>query len=298
MKILLTGASGFLGRELLSVLEEDNEVITLGRSASNQIQLDLSQDIKSIEAVPEMVVHAAGMAHIYPKSDTEREFFFQVNHQGTINLTKALAISGLPKSLVFISTVAVYGNESGINIAEDAPLAGDTPYGLSKIRAEQYLIDWGKENNVKVCILRLPLIAGPNPPGNLGAIKKAIKKGYYFRLGEGKARKSMVWASDIAEILPRCFENEGIFNLTDGVDPSIGELDVAIGAIYSRKIRAIPQSLINLMALPSKLLSFWPLNENRIGKLTKSLTFSSEKAVRELGWKPNSIIDCIDKYGI
>ena len=80
-------------------------------------------------------------------------------------------------------------------------MLGGTPYADSKIQAEELLREWGKLNNVNMLILRLPLLVGENPPGNLGSMIRAIKKGYYFRIGDGSARRSMVLAEDIAEVV-------------------------------------------------------------------------------------------------
>jgi len=75
---------------------------------------------------------------------------------------------GVPESFIFVSTVAVYGCETGEDIDENHPLKGNTPYALSKIQAEKFLTEWCHTNNVKLGIIRPSLIAGPNPPGNLG----------------------------------------------------------------------------------------------------------------------------------
>jgi len=297
VKVLITGGSGFLGKIIRYELKKEFSVVELSRTTKTGIPCDLSGQIPELPGF-DYIVHAAGKVHVEPKNAVEANEFYQINYQGTVNLTKGLEMAGLPKSFVFISTVSVYGLEQGKNIDEDYPLKGTSPYAQSKIKAEEFLIDWGQKHDVKVAILRLPLIVGPNPPGNLGAIKKAIAKGYYFRIGEGSTKKSMVWAADIAQIIPKCFESSGIYNLTDDRDPSIRELDTAIASKSYKKIRVLPLSVVKVIALPSKFLSAWPIDNSRINKLTTSLTFSSEKAVKELRWEPRSVIDCIDEYGI
>jgi nucleoside-diphosphate-sugar epimerase len=294
--ILLTGASGFLGQIINKELKHSYNIVSLSRISSG-VSCDLSIDIPELPKA-DYVIHAAGKAHIIPKDANEIKEFQLVNYQGTVNLTKALEISGLPMALTYISSVAVYGVKAGSEINENNPLRGSTPYAKSKIAAEQYLVDWGSSNSVRVTILRLPLVASIDPPGNLGAMKKAIEKGYYFRLGVGNARKSMVWAADVAKIIPGCFETTGIFNITDGRDPTIRELDTAIGNKLNRKIKQLPQSMLNLITFPSEIFSFWPLRKDLVNKLTSSLTFSSEKAVQQLDWQPRSVIDCINEYGI
>lgn len=116
-----------------------------------------------------------------------------MNLQGTKNLCAALEKSGIPQAFIFISTVAVYGCEFGSNITEKHPLNGDTPYALSKIQAEEFLTEWCNKHGVILSIIRPSLIAGPNPPGNLGAMIKGIKTGRYLSIGGGKARKAYLW---------------------------------------------------------------------------------------------------------
>lgn len=288
MKILLTGASGFLGKSMLSSWSSQHEVITLGRDESNLIQIDLSREKPSLPTV-DMVVHAAGKAHIVPKTDQEKQEFFEVNLQGTRHLLEA--ITELPRLFVFISTVAVYGLEEGNLISEEAPLNGTSPYAESKIQAEQYLIRWGQKMGVPVVILRLPLIVGPNPPGNLGAMIHAVRKGFYFRLGSGEARKSMVLAKDVADFIPSLLGHEGIFNLCDGAHPSLAELDQKIADHYGKKVRSISEKPLSYLAKIGDFLPFFPLNSYRLGKLAHTLTFDDQKARKELGWNPRYTLD-------
>src|SRR5690606_10477594 len=113
----------------------------------------------------------------------------------------------------------------GVDIKEDSPLDGKTPYAESKALAEAWLGKWAGENGVTLGILRLPLIAGPNPPGNLGAMVNGIRLGRYLSVGQANARKSMVWAEDVARIIPVVAERGGVYNLTDGHHPSFSELE-------------------------------------------------------------------------
>lgn len=287
MTILLTGASGFLGREILNVLQSQHQMITLGRSVSNNITSDLSSEIPFLPRA-DIIIHAAGKAHLIPKTPEEKNDFFKVNEEGTKNLLKG--IKELPKLFVLISTVAVYGQEQGENISESHPLSGDSPYALSKIRAEKIVQEWGKSQGVNVLIFRLPLIAGPNPPGNLGAIIKAIKGGYYFRLGNGNARKSMVLGKDVAKAIPELIGKSGIYNLTDGIHPSLKDLDQYLAGMEGKKVKSFPIRPLEMAARIGDFLPGFPLNSYRVNKLKHSLTFSDEKARRELKWSPTPVL--------
>lgn len=288
MKILLTGASGFLGTILKEELAPIHELITLGRKSENDIQVDLKSEIPVIPDV-DMVIHAAGKAHTIPKTEEEKLEFYKVNEGGTANLLKAL--NGVnPKIIILISTVAVYGKEQGEGITEEHPLLGNSPYAKSKRNSEELVIDFGNRNSIKTLVFRLPLIVGQNAPGNLGAISKAIQKGYYFRIGKGEAKKSMVLASDIARAINQWKGEDGIFNLTDGYHPSLSDLDTYIAGKFNKKIRSIPSGVLTFVSKIGDIIPGFPLNSYRLRKLSDSLTFSDKKARKELNWKPNSVI--------
>ncbi len=288
MNILLTGSNGFLGKHLLQYLSIENSAFTCDINNAS-VNCDLSQSIPNLDDSFDMVIHAAGKAHVVPKTGEEEKLFFDVNYQGTANLLKAME-KNLPKSFVFISTVAVYGLEEGESITEDFPLKGNSPYALSKIKAELAVMEWSVKFNVPVVILRLPLIAAQNAPGNLGSMIRAIQKGYYFRLGKGEARRSMVLASDLAKFIPSLFQKSGIYHLTDGVHPSYLELEDNIASHFNKKIKSVPGSVVLLAARLGDFLPFSPINTYRLQKLQSTLTFSDKKARKELGWVSTPVV--------
>lgn len=292
MKLLFTGASGFLGNNIYSLLEEKYVIETVGITSKDNYNVNLAWEIPNLTGTFDVVFHAAGKAHSVPKTEEEKQLFFDVNLQGTKNLCTALENSGIPKAFIFISTVAVYGCDSGENITEEHPLNGTTPYALSKIKAEKYLEGWCAMHNVKLSILRPSLIAGPNPPGNLGAMIHGIKNGKYLSIAGGKARKSVLMVQDIANLLPMLIEKGGIYNVCDSYQPSFRELEMVICKQLSRKGPiSIPYWLAKSMAVVGDCLGEKaPINSLKLRKITSSLTFSNEKATRELGWKPMNVL--------
>jgi nucleoside-diphosphate-sugar epimerase len=268
-------------------------VSSIGLTAKDDIQLDIAASIPEINFQFDIVLHAAGKAHSIPKTASEKQMFFDVNYKGTVNLCKGLEESGLPKSFIFISTVAVYGLEEGEDIKEDTPLAGNTPYALSKILAEKYLQDWCSKHNVILGIIRPSLIAGPNPPGNLGAMINGIQTGKYLSIGAGKARKSVLMVDDIAKLVPLLAEKGGIYNVCSSYHPSFSELESLIcSQLRMRKPINIPTQMAFLIARVGDILGErFPINSLKLNKIIRPLTFCNEKAKNELGWEPLDVLD-------
>lgn len=296
-KLLFTGASGFLGYNIRPILEKTYDVHTIGLTDDDDIKFNLAKEVPPINTHYDVVLHAAGKAHTVPKSESEKQVFYDVNYQGTVNLCKALENAGLPKSLMFISTVAVYGCEYGDMIDEYHPLKGNTPYAKSKIMAEEYLTQWCLDHQVKLAILRPSLLAGRNAPGNLGAMVNGIKKGFYMNIAGGKVVKSVLMAEDIARLLPLLEEKGGIYNVCDTRQPSFGEISESVAKqLGKHKPISIPYWMAWCMAKVGDLLGDKaPINTYKLEKMTMSLTFSNEKARHELNWEP---LDVLDNYKI
>jgi len=292
MKLLITGASGFLGGIITQKLGNDHQILALSRN-SGEYQVDLEKEIPKFHDSFDLVIHSAGKAHSVPKTEAEKKQFHDVNVIGTENLLKGLEKTRVPKQFVFISSVSVYGQEKGNNINEDWQLKAKDAYGLSKIKTEELVIKWCMKYNVICTILRLPLLVGENPPGNLGVMLRAIEKGYYFNIGGGKARKSMVLAKDIANFIPNVAPVGGIFNLTDGFHPSFDELSSAICKIKKKNNPFnIPLTLARLFGLIGDLLgSRAPINSFKVKKITSDLTFNDSKAREIVNWNPQAVVE-------
>lgn len=292
MKILLTGANGFLGQSIKNQFVNKYHVISLSRTNGNY-KVSLENEIPNFKEKFDLIIHAAGKAHSIPKTAVEKKQFHDVNVIGTINLLKGLEKIGIPKQFVFISSVSVYGLENGTNIDEEQPLNAKDAYGLSKIEAEKMVLTWCSEHQVVCTILRLPLLVGAHPKGNLKGMLKAIDKGYYFNIGGGKARKSMVLAKDIANFIPSVAAVGGIFNITDGFHPSFDELSSAICQSKNKtKPFNIPLTFAKLIGFIGDFLgSKAPINSLKVKKITSDLIFSDSKARKLLNWNPQTVLE-------
>lgn len=313
MNILLTGASGFLGSRIHAHLTPDHYVRTLGRTPLDQpltggshVVCDLAQDVPRLpnEAV-DLVVHAAGKAHSVPRSADELADYERVNVRGTARLLTALErLPALPNALVHISTVLVYGRLEGHLLDETIPLGARDAYGQSKVGAEAAVRAWAARTGVCTTILRLPLVVAEQPNGNVAALMNAIRRGYYVRIGTGAARRSMVRADDVAELVRRAAGVGGTFHLTDGCHPSVRELEDAIARRVGRRMipsvslpvaKAVATVGDGLNAVTGRIGSGrrFPLDSITLQKLTGSLTFSDEAARRQLNWRPRPVLDLL-----
>ena len=294
MNILITGSNGFLGNYVCDAFNEKKVVYdTIGRNSANNIIFDFEKDINLIlKNQYSSVVHVAGKAHFVPKNETDAASFHKINVEGTNILLKALENQTNLKKIVFISSVAIYGLSEGNIIDENYELQAKDPYGSSKIQAEKLIIEWCKNKGISFYVLRLPLIIGNNAPGNLGAMLNGIKNNRYARIGNGNAKKSMVMAKDIADLISNLEGESGIYNLTDGYHPSFKDLENKIGEFYNKKIITLPNIIAIILAKVGDLLgNKAPINTLKLKKITANLTFSDEKARKNLNWKPNKVLE-------
>ena len=296
-KLLFTGGTGFLGKNVRPILDKMYDVVTCGITPDDIIKSNLAKEIPNLGQHYDIVLHACGKAHVVPRTEAEKQAFYDVNYTGTVHLCEALEKVGVPRALVFISTVAVYGCNSGEMITENHPLNGDTPYAKSKIMAEKYLTDWCAKNGVVLGILRPSLLAGKNAPGNLGAMVKGIQKGYYMHIAGGKVKKSILMAEDIARIMPKLIERGGIYNVCDTYQPTFGEIAQSVAKqLGGKHVINIPYRMAFCMAKVGDLMgSRAPINSLKLKKITESLTFDNAKARKELGWEP---LDVLTNYKI
>ena len=310
MKCLLTGGAGFLGRMLASGLRESGADVTIADLRELPGYRSRLVDVTCAETLAwggerfDILVHAAGLAHRRAAGEAERRRFFEVNEGGTRKLLGSLEAGRAPGLAVLISTVAVYGREEGELLGEETPLHAPDAYGASKRAAEEAFLAWAERNRVRWAILRLPLVWGPDPPGNLGAMAAAMRAGRYCGIGSGEARRSLVWGMDVGRALLRAARTGGVFHLTDGRHPRFREIEEAMAAgLGLRPPRRIPGWAGWCAAAAGSLAEAaagWraPLNLERYRKMTRTLTFADAKARREFGWEATSVLDRMRAGGV
>ena len=129
-------------------------------------------------------------------------------------------------------------------------------------------------------------------PGNLSSMIHGIKKGYYFNVAGGNAKKSMVLASDIAKFILKAAEVGGTYNLTDGYHPNFNELSYLISKQLGKKfVSNVPLFVAKIFATLGDILgSKFPFNSNKLNKITSTLTFDDSKAREAFGWNPTPVL--------
>jgi nucleoside-diphosphate-sugar epimerase len=310
--IVITGASGLIGRALAArALQEGKDVRLQGRSvekvANALYTLKVHTDLEVVELDLNTadqtkydrlmngcstVIHCAGLVH---KSDAPAAQYDALNYRAT-QLVAAAAKRAKADCFVFLSTSAVYGGGPFVDVDESAPLHGDTPYAVSKIRCEQ----WLKENPPapKTVILRPSLVFGEGDRGNLLSLIKQINKGMYFHIGGNNAKKSLIYAGDVALAIDRCISQLGagyhVFNLANPRTIDVNELSNTIAVCLGKAPPpTVPEAIVRAGAMLGGAIlgDKSPLTVEKMGKLMTTTTCSIKQLVSTTGFVPAFPLD-------
>lgn len=278
--ILITGHTGFLGSVIYQELVKSFNVVTLGRSSSNNYVVDLEKWNGLIELTirVDAIVHVAGLAH---NKSTSAQQMWEVNANAVKKLL-SFATDHNIENFIFMSSVAVYGKSIGLQIDETLVPEPSTVFAKSKLHAERLITNWSKHHQKRSHLnLRLPLIIGPNLQGNLKKLQRNIASGSHLFLFGNNARKSVVFASDISFFICNWLlttkKESGTINLCNATAPSFNWIEEAMAVKEDKKFRyRIPfRSAWKLISvLKTKLDISLPL----IGKMFYSLTYSDKLA--------------------
>lgn len=206
-RLLLTGASGFLGSEILRQAVAQGFVTrAVGRQWTNRRSDRSATFVSADVADPTMwsslcegmttVIHAAGLAHQFGRSGANREDFFRVNAEGTANVLRGAAAAGV-RHVVLVSSVSVYGGGCPAR-DESSPCLARDPYGESKKQAEDIAREIARHSGMHLTILRMATIYGDGDPGNIGRLLRAIDGQRFVWVGTGDNCKSLIHVSDAA----------------------------------------------------------------------------------------------------
>ena len=308
MKILITGATGFIGQHLCKSLgKHDFSLSVAVRSPINH-----HQDIKEIDVgnigpdtdwsaaldSVDIVIHLAACAHqLGSQSSNNPEQFKQINTEGTQKLASQAASHKI-KRFIYMSTVKVYGDSTPNNVVltESSKVgSGCDEYGLSKLNAERELIKISENSEMEFVIIRSPLVYGPGVGANFRSLIQLLETGIPVPFKAIKNQRSMVAIDNLINFIHCCIENKAasnqIFQVSDNDDIKLPRL--------IRLIRSAMGSSVRLFTLPFwliKLMATIVGKSVELGKLTDSIQLDISKATTLLNWKPViSVDDAITK---
>ncbi|MBY0293185.1 MAG: NAD-dependent epimerase/dehydratase family protein [Alphaproteobacteria bacterium] len=292
MNILVTGANGFIGRVVCdhisnqklnayALLRKPQEGLNVKESFIIEDFLNFNEWEKILKGI-DAVIHTAGLAHVKGRLD---KCYFDINTE----ITKKLALECVRynvKRFVFVSSLAVYGLSSSQDlITLLSPLHPTTPYGQSKLKAEEFLQELQTKKLLEVVIVRPPLVYGAAAPGNIGLLLKAIKRNLPLPFARTKNRRSLIYVENLSHCLISCATHTNatgnIFLVSDGEDMSIEKLigSLAKGLNKTPKLFFFPLGILhNILRIFGK--------EEILEKITGSLQLDISDIQKEIGWKP------------
>ncbi|MCT4716404.1 NAD-dependent epimerase/dehydratase family protein [Enterobacteriaceae bacterium H18W14] len=293
MKILVTGATGFVGSKLMTELKAKNYDVagTSRRSLQTMPELinigDISEqtDWSRVLNGCDVVVHTAGRAHILKdQADDKLAEFRRVNRDATLKLAHDAKAAGVTH-FIFISSIGVNGNAtSGEPFSEASVPETTSDYAISKLEAELALKEQFADTSMAITVIRPALICGENAPGNIRRLLKLVESGIPLPFKGIKNKRGMVSLENIVSFIIACIENSlaknEIFVLADKEKPTTEEIIHAFAQGMNKPARVIwfPSSIINvgLKAIGK---------ENLYEQLFGSLDIDATKASRLLNWQ-------------
>ncbi len=297
--ILITGANGFVGRALATVLGDRN--IPFRRALRYEAtpmtssvvvgevgpQTDWQPALGGIDAV----IHLAGRVHMMQELllDPLAEYR-KVNVAGTQRLAAQARDAGV-RRLVYVSSVKVNGDHTVQPFTEtDLPVASNDPYGRSKLEAEQALLDLHAAGTFEVVIVRPTLVYGPGVKANFLQLVRLVDRGWPLPFGRINNKRSLIAASNLCDLLLRCTEHPNaageIFFASDDHDLSTTELVTKIAQQLGRSVLLVPVPKVAI-ELAGRLFD----KSAQIDRLWGTLQVSVEKAKTRLDWHPPYTVD-------
>lgn len=273
MKIFITGASGFIGKNLLRKINKEYQCTTFNRKNVFKIRDE------------EVIIHLAGKAHDLKKTANPQEYY-----DSNTTLTKEIYnefIRSGARILIIMSSVKAIIDSTETVITEKTKENPKTHYGKSKLQADQYIISKPIPTGKRIYILRPCMIHGKGNKGNLNLLYNLIKKGIPWPLGAFTNKRSYCSIENLLFIIQELMSNpeipSGIYNVADDDSLSTTEVITLIGRTTNIKTRiySIPPILIKIIAKIGDL-TYLPLNSERLQKLTESYVVDNSKIKQAL----------------
>ncbi len=273
MSIFITGASGFVGSNLIPFLSCNYSIETFRKNSSIEIKQDY-------------VIHLAGKAHDLKKVSTPEEYY-KVNTDLTKEIFDAF-LASTSKVFITLSSVKAVADFVEGELSEDVIANPITHYGMSKLLAEKYIFSNEIPLGKRVYILRPCMIHGPGNKGNLNLLYNSVSKGLPWPFGKFSNSRSYLSVENLCFIIKELIEREdipsGVYNVADDLPLSTNEIIEMIAESKGSKasILNISKSFINYVARVGDILKL-PFNSERLQKLTESYIVSNVKIKKALG---------------
>lgn len=301
MTILVTGATGFIGRRLCE------QLLLRGRSTRAIFRRAVPPPIAGIDWRPlpdlvanqadwlpvlegsDCVIHLAALAHQIGRDATEnRHEFHRINVDGTANLARACVEAGV-RRFIFMSSVAAIG------AAESAADADE--YGRSKFEAEQAIEAAFANTDIDWCIIRPPLVYGPDNPGNMARLLRLIATGIPLPLAAIRNRRSFIYVENLADAIISVVDHphpiRDRFVVSDGTDLSTPDLIRGLADASGKRARLFPVPVSVLRAgarladIAGALLGrSLPFDSYSVERLTGTLVFDGSQFRKVFSWSP------------
>ena len=300
--VLVTGASGFVGRAVVARAVADGWTVRAGTrqpasgwpagvETAPGLELAPDTDWRSALAGVDSIVHCAARVHVmHDAAPDPLAEFRRVNTAGSLALARQAAAAGV-RRFVFVSSIGVNSAETfGTPCRADDVPAPHSPYAVSKYEAEEALRRLAAETAMEVAVLRPPLVYGPGAPGNFAQLMRALQRGLPLPLGAVHNRRSFVALDNLVDLIVRCLAHPAAANRTFLV--SDGE-DLSTTALLRRTALALGRPA-RLLPVPAPLLraAANALGRRELGqRLFGSLQVDSSLARALLGWAPVVSVD-------
>jgi nucleoside-diphosphate-sugar epimerase len=273
MKILISGSNGFIGNFLKeNFILNGHKVVSIGLSSLNDFEIDLSKEYSNLEGDFDIVIHSAGIVHSEAHSNNLDSNLFVQDVNITNNFLKSIKKINY-KKFIHLSSVSIYGLESGENISTRSCIQPNSGYGLSKFVSEKLVESFIPKE--KILILRLPLVNGINPKGNIKGVVNAINRGYMVLFKNNLCKKSIMELPDLFNFIANsALEINGIYNIKS-YDIFLNDFILSLAGDNKKKIIVVPLFVLKILFFVSNLFFLKNINI-KIKKIKNSLTFSSD----------------------
>ena len=305
LRVMVTGANGFVGRALTDFLiNNDIQVVPCIRKSRPEINFgDLSVfecgDIhqatnwqKGLYGV-DVLVHTAARVHVMSeKSSNPLNEFRKINVDATLNLALQASKAGV-KRFIYLSSVKVNGESSAhgnpFKSSDATSPVGD--YAISKLEAEKELSALSLQTGLEVVIIRPPLIYGPGVKANFAALASAVRRGLPLPVGRvTQNARSMVSIDNMIDFISVCLQHPAasneVFMVSDGEDVSTADLIRRMAKVYKRKIWLIPVPIAVL-----DKVAYLCSKQVVLRRLVGNLQVDIQKNFNLLCWRPKINLD-------